>query len=260
MSPLFALWRSFLFCKNLQLNLWSVMSKEQPHITIITPCYNESVTAVRFLESLKDVLARLSYSFCVVVVNDCSTDDTLSLLNSIQFKEDNINLNIINLKCNVGHQSAIYQGFLYAQTLESAHFIVMDADGQDSPSAIPALLSYLDADIVNVVRSKRKESVFFKLGYRGYKLMFRIITGKQMNFGNFSLISRNILERAVCSGFSHFPAFLSKQKGSRRYIVVEREQRIGGRSKMGFKKLLNHAFMSFKEYWESHEQDLSKSV
>ena len=236
------------------------MSKQQPHITIITPCYNESITVVRFLESLEDVLETLSYSFCVVVVNDCSTDDTLPLLNSFQFKAGNINLRIIGLKCNVGHQAAIYQGFLYAQTLASAHFIVMDADGQDAPSAILNLLRHLDADIVNVIRSKRKESILFKLGYRAYKLLFKAITGTEMNFGNFSLISRNILDQAVCSGFSHFAAFLSKQKGSRRYIVVERRNRIGGRSKMGFKKLLNHAFMSFKEYWGSPEQDLSKSV
>ncbi len=227
------------------------MSKEQPHIIIITPCYNESVIAVRFLESLESVLAGLPYCFCVVVVNDCSTDDTLSLLKSFKFKAANIGLDIIDLKSHAGHQAAIYQGFLYAQTLESNHFIIMDADGQDSPSAIPALLRHLDADIVHVVRSKRKESILFKLGYRAYKLMFRVITGEQMNFGNFSLISRNILERAVCSTFSHFAAFLSKQKGSHRYIAVERERRIGGRSKMGLKKLLNHAFMSFKEYLES---------
>jgi len=226
------------------------MSVPQPYITIITPCYNESAIVTRFLESLENAIAKLPYRFYVVVVNDCSTDNTLSLLRGFRFKSDNISLNIVNLKFNVGHQAAIYQGFLYAQTLKSDHFIVMDSDGEDSPAAIPDLLTHLDADIVNVVRNKRKESILFKLFYRIYKMIFKFVTGKRMNFGNFCLVSRNVLECAVYSTFSHFAAFLSRQKFSMRYITADREERIGGQSKMGFKKLFYHAFRSFVEYGE----------
>src|SRR6187402_533177 len=105
-----------------------------PPITIVTPCYNESVIVTRFLESLESSLGGLPNHFCVVVVNDCSTDNTLDLLRNFRFKANNIRLNIVNLKFNVGHQGAIYQGFLYAKTLKSDHFIVMDADGEDAPN------------------------------------------------------------------------------------------------------------------------------
>ena len=44
-------------------------------------------------------------------------------------------LRIVNLRFNVGHQAAIFQGFLYARTLGSQHFVVMDSDGEDSPTA-----------------------------------------------------------------------------------------------------------------------------
>ena len=226
------------------------MNAKPPYITIITPCYNESVIITRFLDSLETTLIILPYRFCVVVVNDCSSDNTLQLLKAFQFKSGNISLHIVNLKFNVGHQSAIYQGFLYAQALKSDHFIVMDSDGEDSPAAIPALLENSDADIVNVVRSKRKESMWFKLFYRIYKIAFKFVTGKRMNFGNFCLISRSVLECAVYSTFSHLAAFLSRQKFSIRYITVDREERIGGQSKMGFKKLFYHAFRSFVEYGE----------
>lgn len=221
-----------------------------PHITIITPCYNESGIITRFLESLETSIADLPYRFCVVVVNDSSTDTTLALLKKFRFKAVNMSLHIANLKFNIGHQGAIYQGFLYARTLEGDHFIVMDSDGEDAPSAIPELLIQKDADIVNVVRSKRRESPIFKVCYSLYKLMFRFVTGKRMNFGNFCLISRNVLEAAVHSTFSHFAAFLSKQKGNIKYIAVNREERLGGRSKMGFTKLFYHAFRSFVEYGE----------
>jgi glycosyltransferase involved in cell wall biosynthesis len=222
----------------------------QTAITIITPCYNESVYAIRFLESLENTLSQLPFSFYVVVVNDCSSDDTLHLLKKFYFKATNISLRIVNLRFNVGHQGAIYQGFLYARTLPCNHFIVMDSDGEDSPAAIPELLRHLDMDIVNVVRSKRKESLLFRLFYRLYKIIFKFVTGKQMNFGNFCLINRHVLESAVFSSFSHFAAFLSKQKNPACYIVAHREERIGGQSKMGFKRLFYHAFKSFVEYGE----------
>lgn len=226
------------------------MGSSLPNITIITPCYNESAIVTRFLESLEYTLAVLPYRFCVVVVNDCSSDHTLQLLKAFRFKSGKICLNIVNLRFNVGHQAAIYQGLLYAQTLDSEHFIVMDSDGEDSPSAIPALLTHIDTDIVNVVRNKRKESVIFKLLYKVYKIIFKFVTGKQMNFGNFCLVSRSVLDCAVHSTFSHFAAFLSRQKFSMKYITVNREERIGGRTKMGFKKLFYHAFRSFVEYGE----------
>jgi glycosyltransferase involved in cell wall biosynthesis len=219
-------------------------------VTIVIPCYNESVFAIRFLESLEATLASLPFAFCVLMVNDRSTDDTLALLKKFSFVSPNISLRVLNLKFNVGQQAAIYQGMVYAQTIHCDHFIVMDADGEDTPTAIPELLQHLDADIVNVVRSKRKESLQFKICYALYKTFFRMVAGKQMNFGNFCLIRRNVLESAVYSTFSHFAAFLSKQKGNIRYITFNREQRIGGRSKMGFKKLFYHAFRSFVEYGE----------
>ena len=180
------------------------------HITIITPCYNESITVISFLESLECVLSNHPYFFTVVVVNDCSTDDTLPLLNDFRFKVRNLSLHVITLESNAGHQAAIYNGFLFAGTLNCEHFIVMDSDGQDAPAIIPALLQYINTDIVNVVRNKRSEPLLFRFSYYCYRAIFKVVTGKRMNYGNFCLISRDILELAVRTKFSHFAAFLSK--------------------------------------------------
>lgn len=219
-------------------------------VTIVAPCYNENIIVISFLKTLEATLSGLPYVFRVVIVNDCSTDNTLQLLRDFRFKAPNMQLSVVNLRFNMGHQGAIYQGFLYARTLESDCFIVMDSDGEDAPQAIPELLQHKNADIVNVVRSKRKESLMFKIFYTLYKALFRMVTGKQMNFGNFCLISRQVLECAIFSNFSHFAAFLSKQRIATESIVANREQRIGGQSKMSFQKLFYHAFNSFVEYGE----------
>src|SRR6478735_8305679 len=111
-------------------------------VTIITPCYNENITVIKFLENLEQVLSGLPRFFHVVVVDDCSMDNTLELLQQFSFKASNVELKLLHLKFNVGHQAAIYQGLLYASDLPGNDFIVMDSDGEDSPAIIPDLLQY----------------------------------------------------------------------------------------------------------------------
>jgi glycosyltransferase involved in cell wall biosynthesis len=214
------------------------------------PCYNENVTVIKFLQNLEQVLAERQEDFEVIVVDDCSMDNTLELLKDFSFTAPNVQLKLLELKFNVGHQAAIYQGLLYAKTRPGNTFIVMDADGEDSPKVIPLLLSYAGTDIVHVVRGKRQEGLMFRVFYQIYKMIFRLVTGKEMNFGNYCLISRKILESAVFQSFTHFAAFLSKQKGTKASLVAEREKRLDGSSKMSFKNLLSHAFKSFVEYGE----------
>jgi len=215
-------------------------------IAIITPCFNENITAVKFLESLNNVLAEINFYFEIIIIDDASHDNTLQLLKEYNFTAPNITKHILSLQFNCGHQGAIYQGFLYARELDCHRFIVMDSDGEDNPSAIIELLSK-DAEIVTVVRGKRRESISFKLGYFVYRKFFYFITGKSMNFGNYSIISRNILENAIHNNFIHFPAFLLKQKAHKAEIIFDRAKRIDGKSKMNYQSLIQHAFKSLVE-------------
>ena len=206
------------------------MQSSQIFISIITPCYNESQVVVHFLERLEKVLAGLPVFFQVVVVDDCSSDDTLQLLQSITFNCKNIQLTIVTMPGNSGHQAAIYKGMVEASRHPTKRFIIMDADGQDAPEVIAEMLTIADADIVHVVRSKRNESLLFRSCYFIYRMLFRVATGQNMNYGNFCMINRVV------------------QKVIKRYIVAPRSNRIGGRSKMGFIKLVKHALRSFLEY------------
>ncbi len=201
--------------------------KEQ--IAIITPCYNEGSTVVEFLKQLEETLVSLPYSFTVVVVNDASTDHTLDNLLGFNFSARNVTLSIITLKFNLGHQGAIYQGLLYSQKkIEADQFIVMDSDGEDSPSAIPAIIDKRSTDVVHVVRGKRNEGMLFRVAYYFYRFLFKAITNKNMNFGNYCMINRKTLDLVVHTSFIHFAAYLSKVKASHAYVTYDRQRRIGG--------------------------------
>ncbi len=223
----------------------------EERIAIITPCFNESDTVIRFLMLLERTLSHIPYHFTVVVVDDCSTDDTLELLKDFAFRAHNMVLDVVTLAYNLGHQRAIYQGLLYSQSLDASQFVVMDSDGEDDPYAILELLTQREADIVHVVRGKRSERPFFRMSYYFYKVIFRFINRQNMNFGNYCMINRKVLDMVVHTSFVHFAAYLSKVRVKHAYVTFDRLKRIGGDTKMNTGSLVFHAFKSLVEYAEN---------
>lgn len=217
---------------------------------IITPCFNESQVIIEFLDSLERTLNKVStHFFEVVIVNDGSYDNTLNVLKKYQFNNDEIKLTVLDLTFNLGHQGAILQGLLYASELKSDQFIIMDSDGQDDPSVIPTMLRQSE-DILFVKRGKRQESYLFIFFYKIYKIIFRLLIGNVIDFGNYCMINKKVVVNTLFKGFIHFPSFLSKQKFNKRLIIADRHKRLGGKSKMSFSELLQHALNSFIEYAE----------
>jgi hypothetical protein len=81
-------------------------------------------------------------------------------------------------------------------------------------------------------------------------VVFRFVTGKEMNFGNYCMISKKVADIAVHKSYVHFAAFLLKQKLPRYSIKVDRAPRIDGKSKMNTGGLVYHAFKSLVEFSE----------
>lgn len=219
----------------------------QTTIAIVLPCYNEEAIIIDFLGKLEKQLAALPHQFHIVAVNDSSTDNTLRLLTEHNVSSANISISVLDLAFNQGHQGAIYQGMVYAETLPVSHCIIMDSDGEDDPKAIKRLVEFLDFDIVKVYRGKRSENLRFKIGYALYRFVFRLFTGKYMNYGNFVLISRKILIGAIHNSFIHLAAYLVKQKGKQTGFRWDRKKRLGGKTKMNLAALVEHGIKSMIE-------------
>lgn len=220
-------------------------------IAIVAPCFNEGSVIIEFLKELEVVLGDLSYKFMVVIVDDRSLDNTLDLLKKFKFGKEKFELKVLQLHRNKGHQGAINCGLRYVSRIESVtNVIVMDSDGEDDPNAIRELVELTSHDIVFVTRGRRKESVLFKTFYTIYKLLFLVITGQKVNFGNFSMISKRVVNEIGQSQFIHYSAFLSKLGYPLKRIKYNRRERIDGHSKMNLDSLILHGFKSFIEYAE----------
>jgi glycosyltransferase involved in cell wall biosynthesis len=221
-----------------------------PGIAIVVPCLNEGGVVVPFLTELEQVLARLDGTYLVVVVDDGSADGTQEQALGFRPSAPNVQVQVIALPYTMGHQEAIYQGLLYAGSTPAQRFVVMDGDGEDDPGALIELAGIRDASVVFVGRGKRSESVGFRLGYQLYRLLFRVVVGRPITFGNYSMIDRRVLGAVLDRSFVHYAAFLSRQQVPSRIIVRDRRRRLDGHSKMGFSSLSLHAFRSLIEYSE----------
>ncbi len=219
-------------------------------VCIVLACYNESALIRTFLNELEQTLKPVNEQFTVIVVDDGSIDDTQQLLQSFAFVTPSIKYKVLRLPYNTGHQSAIEQGLIYCYENNAQHAIIMDSDGEDDPAAIKELLILRNFDVVHVFRGKREERREFRFAYSVYKILFRLITGRRMNFGNYCMINRKAIEIIHSQTFIHLAAFLSRLKLKSTSIISNRRTRIAGSSKMSITDLIHHAFRSFVEYAE----------
>ena len=205
---------------------------------------------LKFLNELEKELSIINKVFTVVVVDDGSTDSTLEKLQGYVFKSGNCKLEIVLMEYNSGHQAAIARGLEYAAGIEASGYIVMDCDGEDDIKAISQLVGMNDFEIVFISRGKRKVGLGFRLGYAIYKLLFKMISGNAIDFGNYSMINRNVLNVVRQNGFQHYSAFLSKLKYKKEFLKYDRKKRHDGRSKMNYNNLVQHGVKSMVEYAE----------
>ena len=152
-------------------------------VVIVTPVYEDQEAASKLFQELKT----LPLPVFVVAVDDGSVRQPLDISSLEQADVEGV---VLRLNRNVGHQRAIAIGLGYVadQMPEADQVVTMDSDGEDVPQSIPELLSALDPSDVDVVvarRSKRTESFKFRAFYAVYKVVFRILTGRQIDFGNF---------------------------------------------------------------------------
>lgn len=154
-------------------------------------------------------------------------------------------IDMITLRTNLGHQKALAIGLSYIHEYKKANkIIIMDADGEDNPEHILTLMEAAKAQniIVSAKRVRRKEPITFRIGYRIYKILFRVLTGKPINSGNFMLVPSPHLERLIYKNhiWNHLAAGIIKTSLPIASIPIERSCRYAGRSTMNYNKLLLH--------------------
>jgi hypothetical protein len=161
-------------------------------------------------------------------------------------------IKLIQLACNLGHQRAIAAGLVEASQLAGiGRVVVMDADGEDRPDDVAALIAEGDREaIVLALRSRRSEGFGFRAGYAIYRLLFRVLTGNRIQFGNFCLIPHGFLNSLTHNPatWNNLAAAIMRSRLPTLAVSTSRGERYGGRSKMNFFSLAVHGLSAISVY------------
>jgi polyisoprenyl-phosphate glycosyltransferase len=161
-------------------------------LSVVAPMYNEEATAEVFYQRVCEALEGIPCE--LVVVNDGSSDETGEILDRLA--EGDPRVRVIHLSRNFGHQTAITAGLDHAA---GDAVVMIDADLQDPPEAIPTLLERwrAGADVVYAVRERREGETRFKLTTARwfYRLMSKMAAiDMQEDAGDFRLLDRRALD------------------------------------------------------------------
>ncbi len=159
-------------------------------------------------------------------------------------------VSVLDLICNCGNQraNAIGIGFVAEHFVDTDYLVVMDSDLEDLPEYIPEMLKAAHEAggrcIVFAQRSKRSEGLKFRFFYSVYQMIFRVMTGRRIEFGNFSVVPRKLIRPLanVAEIWNHYAAGIIRSKMPFKSIPAHRGKRMFGISKMNMVHLISHAF------------------
>ncbi|MFT5848238.1 MAG: glycosyltransferase involved in cell wall biosynthesis [Psychroserpens sp.] len=207
-------------------------------ITIIVPVFNEAGNLLRLEQELRYFIRDAPVTAMVLFINDGSTDQSQSIIESIC--DRNPEFNYIQFSKNAGLSAALKAGFEHTKT-ELIGYI--DADLQTSPEDFNLLLEHIENyDLVTGVRQHRKDSALKKTSSIVANTVRRLFTKDGMDDTGCPL---KIMKTEYAKGIPMFkglhrflPAMILLQNGTVKQVPVQHFPRREGVSKFGLRQRL----------------------
>jgi len=213
-------------------------------LSVVIPVYNEEENLPLLWPELRGVLESMGVTFEVIFVDDGSRDRSAELIRAM--RESDPRVRLVRLKVNAGETAATDAGFKAAR---GQRVVTMDADLQNDPHEIPALVQRLEQwDAVTGWRVARGDGDSFlrRLSSRIANRTRNWLSDESMQNSRcpFRAFRRGCLRGLVLyRGFHRFIPTLLRMRGYRVVEVpVRNRPRRFGQSKYG---VLNRAFVAF---------------
>jgi glycosyltransferase involved in cell wall biosynthesis len=208
-----------------------------PHISIVVPLYNEEESLRELTQKIVGVMARMRSSYEIIFVDDGSTDGSFQVLKELHAAHPAVK--VIRFRRNFGKSAALSVGFRQAR---GAFVVTMDADLQDDPEEIPALLQALDDryDLVSGWKKQRHDPITKTIPSRFFNFVTRLMTGIPIHDFNCGLKAyrREVVEEVSVYGELHrYIPVLAHYAGYRvGEKVVQHHPRKYGHTKFGISR------------------------
>lgn len=145
-------------------------------ILVIIPCYNESQNICQVVENLRAACPQVDY----LVVNDCSTDNSVEILQAKGY-------NYLDLPVNLGIGGGVQCGYRYAREHGYDVTVQMDGDGQHDPAYLEAVIAPVAEGRLDMCIGSRfitkegfQTSFLRRVGIRFLSGMIWLLTGRHV--------------------------------------------------------------------------------
>ena len=203
-------------------------------ISVVFPVYNERDNLEPLLAEVEATLNSMELE--VIAVDDRSTDGSLEELRRLRM--DHESLRVVSLERHAGQSAAFAAGVELAR---GDPVVLMDADGQNDPADVPALLDLLEGDpacaAVAGYRVNRADSLWKRIQSRVANSVRNWITGDRVRDTGCSLkvIRKSAIHSLVSFDGMHrfFPTLIRQAGGKVIEAPVSHRPRLRGKSKYG---------------------------
>ena len=212
-------------------------------MSVVVPLVNEEATVAPLYAEVRAALDAAGFEWEIVYVDDGSTDGSYQELVRLHAAETNVR--VVRLRRNFGKAAALSAGF---QAARGEIVVTIDADLQDDPAEIPALVAKLGDgyDLVSGWKKKRKDKLSRRLVSQVYNSVSGFVTGVRLHDMNCGLKAyrADVLKNIRLYGELHrFVPALAYQLGySVTEIPVNHRPRMNGRSRYGLERYLRGFF------------------
>jgi glycosyltransferase involved in cell wall biosynthesis len=212
-------------------------------ISVVVPLYNEEESLAELFDSLESVMADIGVDYEYVFVDDGSVDKSLLILRDLYERSSKVK--VLSFRRNRGKSAALSVGFKEAK---GDVIITIDADLQDDPAEIPALIKKLHegADLVSGWKRDRKDPWTKRLPSKFFNFITSVMSGLRLHDFNCGLKAyRGNVARSI-SVYGELHRFIPVLAGWEGFkvdeIQVRHFKRKYGQSKYGGERFLNGFF------------------
>lgn len=207
-------------------------------VSIVIPFLNESPNLKPLCEELKAALDGLDKSYEVLFIDDGSTDDGVQILED--FRTEMPQIKVVSFRRNFGQTAAMVAGLDYS---EGDIVITLDADRQNDPADIPAMIAKIEEgfDMVCGWRHNRQDTYLSRKlpSMLANRLISKITDVNLHDYGcTLKAMRKELAKRVILYGEMHrfIPAVASGVGAKIAEVKVNHRARTAGESKYGISR------------------------
>ena len=219
-------------------------------VSFVIPCYNSSRTLGKVIEEIREAMEEIrEYSYEIILVNDCSPDNTFAVITELCHKYEEIKG--LDLAKNFGQHGALMAGF---HQITGDIIVCLDDDGQTPAKEVGKLLHKIEEgdDVVYASYASKKHSLFRNFGSLMNEKMAQFLLGKPKDlYVSSYFAARSFVIREMLKYENAYPYVIGLVLRTTKRISnveVNHREREVGQSGYTFRKLLALWFNGFTAF------------